>query len=974
MGLLDTLSYVGDSLDKATGSRALRGLLGGKPRELLSVVPFSDRFGLTDPAEIRTGRDLTDRYGLTSATDRGFGSGMAGFAADVALDPSNLVGGLGLRKLAKLNLADDAVGAGRAARSGADFNLGLKYDAPGATPAAFGLDRADPEWVNNRTFYHGTSVPDLRAADLDPMKTDSEALYGRGIYTSDEAFDRANLPITSGYANARSGLTPMYLERLLSGGDQSLGHAGKNWRNLASEGLIAPNLVREIGDDKLGDLARKLVGSVPNPKSHAAGQILRRLAGLRGVPFPDRPRIYQSQSDFGRILDLDRPIPDDEIFTLSRMLESPVRRGLAPGQPNVSRERLERVLRGDGGARPASQSLREMMENLDEWSDDMWVEDHPDALTSALKSLDYDALTHTGGLNTGNPYHQVVIGLDPNDKFGVGRATPYPRWETYRHLMPDLYSDFSLGPPRHPASPTANMMFSPFPGGEESLNRAAAALGPRYGGGVDQLLDLFDRTAMRPGYGQEHLDRLRELDPETLARLASEIPEGSEPLASGFESVVLAAPDKRVIRIGNDRLMNANVGIPPGRPNEPWMLQPLRSVNVGPYQVEHLNRVTPLDEADRLTPSLEHGGLLTPEVRADIARARNVSGQIESQVQGAVAGSGYNPFDVYLRNIGVTPEGLGLAIDPGAARPSVGWGSPNYQHIYRPPSLVMPSPAQVAELERLGAPSAVRDALSRGVEEGVSGQGLPVSGLGPEYLELVRRLATDPGLSEAARAARLAANTAPVDFGALAQALGRGTSEFSLGSPAATAPPLPGSSSAPAGLRELLSGTTMRRNVPVAPESLGAPAGAGGWYNPSSNTIVQLAGAANPGGVRRHEMAHAMVANANRAGSSAGLPLALRPSAALRRSGHVPAGRYLEELAAAGLSQRGLGNQLGAAFSTAVNPGLMSSYADVIGADPLLRQVMMAPPALWGNRVPTGLGVLGANEISRLQQLLSERE
>src|SRR4051794_9210516 len=40
--------YVGDTLDKYTGGRALRGLAAGKGRELASVLPFSDSPGLTD--------------------------------------------------------------------------------------------------------------------------------------------------------------------------------------------------------------------------------------------------------------------------------------------------------------------------------------------------------------------------------------------------------------------------------------------------------------------------------------------------------------------------------------------------------------------------------------------------------------------------------------------------------------------------------------------------------------------------------------------------------------------------------------------------------------------------------------------------------------------------------------------------------------------------------------------------------------
>lgn len=89
--ILDALGYVGDSLDKA-GPRPLRGLLAGKPRELASIVPFSDELGLTDPADIRTGRHVTDNFGLTDPHDTGWGATGMGLMADALIDPTALAG------------------------------------------------------------------------------------------------------------------------------------------------------------------------------------------------------------------------------------------------------------------------------------------------------------------------------------------------------------------------------------------------------------------------------------------------------------------------------------------------------------------------------------------------------------------------------------------------------------------------------------------------------------------------------------------------------------------------------------------------------------------------------------------------------------------------------------------------------------------------------------------------------------------
>jgi hypothetical protein len=63
-----------------------------------------------------------------------------------------------------------------------------------------------------------------------------------------------------------------------------------------------------------------------------------------------------------------------------------------------------------------------------------------DEMLRFLKQQGFDALTHTGGLRTAvgqevGP-HQVVIGLDPNDVLGTGRATPYRQWEPWASALP----------------------------------------------------------------------------------------------------------------------------------------------------------------------------------------------------------------------------------------------------------------------------------------------------------------------------------------------------------------------------------------------------------------------------------------------------------------------------------------------------------------------------------------------------------
>src|SRR6266852_7894835 len=108
------LGYVGSTLDKAFGGRAIRGLLGGKPEELASLIPFSDTLGITDPANAVKGRDLLEQAGMIEPSRPGFQWGdIAGMGAELALDPATLLlgpgkaltkAGLGAAKLGRVPL------------------------------------------------------------------------------------------------------------------------------------------------------------------------------------------------------------------------------------------------------------------------------------------------------------------------------------------------------------------------------------------------------------------------------------------------------------------------------------------------------------------------------------------------------------------------------------------------------------------------------------------------------------------------------------------------------------------------------------------------------------------------------------------------------------------------------------------------------------------------------------------------------
>ncbi len=138
--LLDALGYVGDSFDKL-GGRELRGALGGKYRELASIIPFSDRVGITDPHDIVTGRNLTDKWGWTDKGDQGWGAWGTGLAADMVLDPATLLGGAGLAAKGFKGLR----GAGKLAASVAE-HAGPRIESVASRLDPAMIDRIGPRY------------------------------------------------------------------------------------------------------------------------------------------------------------------------------------------------------------------------------------------------------------------------------------------------------------------------------------------------------------------------------------------------------------------------------------------------------------------------------------------------------------------------------------------------------------------------------------------------------------------------------------------------------------------------------------------------------------------------------------------------------------------------------------------------------------------------------------------------------------
>ncbi len=112
------LGYVADSLDKL-GGRQVRGFLGGQPRELLSILPFSDALGVTRAEDIVSGGDLIGTRGKPGLHNR-----LMEFGAEVLLDPTTYFTlgasaiGKGGKAVKTAGLSDELVAAGKAANMG----------------------------------------------------------------------------------------------------------------------------------------------------------------------------------------------------------------------------------------------------------------------------------------------------------------------------------------------------------------------------------------------------------------------------------------------------------------------------------------------------------------------------------------------------------------------------------------------------------------------------------------------------------------------------------------------------------------------------------------------------------------------------------------------------------------------------------------------------------------------------------------
>lgn len=269
------LGYIGSSLDKALGGRAVRGLLGGKPQELLSIVPFSDTIGLTNEANKVEGKDLLDQIGLINKHDDSWLNTIGGAAAEMALDPGTYLtfGGAALSSLGKAaskigvlpakkaaqvaGLASTSSDAAKLAQAtgksiaevagqklGGHVGVGLPFMDP-----AFVADLSKPLEYAGKAGEFAAKLPGIKPfADAGKAVYEASKPIGRGLGA---LFDTSKAGQTSEigqeFGQLKTKLQKEYetqareqLARGLRAAGKDIGQSGQEVRRLA-EGTLQPN-------------------------------------------------------------------------------------------------------------------------------------------------------------------------------------------------------------------------------------------------------------------------------------------------------------------------------------------------------------------------------------------------------------------------------------------------------------------------------------------------------------------------------------------------------------------------------------------------------------------------------------------------------------------------------------------------------------------------------------------------------------
>lgn len=277
--LMGGVGYVGQSLGKAFGGRAIRGALGGKPEELASIIPFSDALGITDERNQVTGEDLLKQWGvLDGPGEKGSfeARDLLGPALEIGLDPATYLtfGGAALTK------------AGKAAKLAGTLKGSTAERIAAGQGGLAGLRVP----FTDASAILGTG-PGAEAFAKAPLRTAVGALPGKlgttGTNLVDKAWDSKAGQLAKGIGRGAAGL---FDPSVTLGGKTYLGEESQAMARAANAKM--PGAAVKAKEEFLG-LAEPLTAA----GGHKFGEELAE--AIEGVAGPARPGVAKASEGVG---------------------------------------------------------------------------------------------------------------------------------------------------------------------------------------------------------------------------------------------------------------------------------------------------------------------------------------------------------------------------------------------------------------------------------------------------------------------------------------------------------------------------------------------------------------------------------------------------------------------------------------------------------------------------------------------------
>jgi hypothetical protein len=404
------------------GAANLLDLPGSMARDALAwrnpvdqvMTPFSDQ-------NRTTGRGLLRRYGAIGDQDT-WGNYAGGMAAEMVLDPTNLVGAGLLGKYAKaasgVGKANKAIDAGNA--------LSLQQRAMGFMPEEIAKQTkiVDPSTGLPKTMYHGTrEVFD----QYDPTKADPNALYGSGYYTTDSPRVATSYPDARGpYAHEEWAFKPESRDQILK--------AYANMEDYADPTAAWQSMNRRVRDKgPRSEFATLLDDELPGGiQPHLSRTNLRVVAPANvrmqyidarkpfdmeskftAADFPDDPEI---QSHIGGVINSvvsNRQRLQEQLEYMESMLQD-LKSTSLPYNP----QRIASLEKDLAGTRMSLESANARIANPYATGDEIYKAYGNETRKRVLEPHGYDAITHKGGQNIGGlGDHNVTIAFDPSQVY-----------------------------------------------------------------------------------------------------------------------------------------------------------------------------------------------------------------------------------------------------------------------------------------------------------------------------------------------------------------------------------------------------------------------------------------------------------------------------------------------------------------------------------------------------------------------------